>query len=113
MIFMRFRGPQALNDTYKKPGGTSVKPKGVSLSGRFRPDLATRHSPLVILYFLPRGRISGQRAKTEVVRPPRGVNSPRTTHHSGLTAAEMSRSVRWTAVSLKMPRLREDRRYSF
>src|SRR5437879_13731591 len=34
--------------------------------------------------------ISGQRVKTDVVRPPRGVNSPRTTHHSGFTAATMS-----------------------
>src|SRR4029077_5970507 len=44
-------------------------------------------------------RSSGQRAKTEVVRPPRGVNSPRTTHHSGLTAATMSRSILLTAFS--------------
>src|SRR5258708_39318385 len=43
-------------------------------------------------YFRPAlalARISGQRAKTDVVRPPRGVNSPRTTHHSGFTAATM------------------------
>jgi len=46
-----------------------------------------------------RGRILGQRAKTEVVRPPRGVNSPRTTHHSGRTAATMSRRILLTAFS--------------
>ena len=44
-------------------------------------------------------RISGQRAKMEVVKPPRGVNSPRTTHHSGRTAATMSRRILLTAFS--------------
>jgi hypothetical protein len=43
--------------------------------------------------------ISGQRAKMEVVSPPRGVNSPRTTHHSGFTAATMSRRILFTAFS--------------
>ena len=43
--------------------------------------------------------ISGQRVKTDVVRPPRGVNSPRTTHHSGFTAATMSRRILLTAFS--------------
>src|SRR6266568_4514285 len=37
--------------------------------------------------------IAGQRANTDVVRPPRGVNSPRTTHHSGRTAATTSRRI--------------------
>src|SRR5712692_6234933 len=46
-----------------------------------------------------RGRMLGQRAKTEVVRPPRGVNSPRTTHHLGRTAATMSRRILFTAFS--------------
>ena len=44
-------------------------------------------------------RISGQRAKTEVESPPRGVNSPRTTHHSGWMAATMSRRILLTAFS--------------
>ena len=48
---------------------------------------------------LAEGRRAGQRAKTEVVRPPRGVNSPRTTHHSGWMAATMSRSILLTAFS--------------
>ena len=43
--------------------------------------------------------ISGQRAKIEVVRPPRGVNSPRTTHHSGRTASTISRRILLTAFS--------------
>ncbi len=43
--------------------------------------------------------IAGQRAKMEVVRPPRGVNSPRTTHHSGRTAATTSRRILLTAFS--------------
>jgi len=60
----------------------------------------SRHSSLATVpYFLPRARISGHRAKTEVVSPPRGVNSPRTTHHSGLTAATMSRRILLTAFS--------------
>jgi hypothetical protein len=42
---------------------------------------------------------AGQRARTEVERPPRGVNSPRTTHHSGWMAATMSRSILLTAFS--------------
>src|SRR6266852_5123636 len=46
-----------------------------------------------------RGRMEGQRAKIEVVRPPRGVNSPRTTHHSGRTAATMSWRILFTAFS--------------
>src|SRR6266576_1283199 len=29
--------------------------------------------------------VLGQRAKMDVVRPPRGLNSPRTIHHSGRT----------------------------
>src|SRR5580704_425206 len=45
------------------------------------------------------GRMEGQRAKTEVERPPRGVNSPRTTHHSGWMAATMSRRILLTAFS--------------
>src|SRR5260370_35244384 len=64
-------------------------------------------SPLLTslpLYFLPSRaalgvRMEGQRAKTEVVRPPRGVNSPRTTHHSGRTAATMSWRILLTAFS--------------
>jgi len=44
-------------------------------------------------------RIAGQRAKTEVESPPRGVNSPRTTHHSGWMAATMSRRILLTAFS--------------
>ena len=44
-------------------------------------------------------RISGQRAKTEVESPPRGVNSPRTTHHSGWMAATMSHRILLTAFS--------------
>ena len=51
------------------------------------------------LLFLVRGRMAGQRAKTEVERPPRGVNSPRTTHHSGSIASTMSRSILLTAFS--------------
>src|SRR5438477_11414818 len=43
--------------------------------------------------------ISGQRAKIEVVRAPRGVNSPRTTHHSGRTASTTSRRILLTAFS--------------
>src|SRR6267378_4313845 len=43
--------------------------------------------------------IAGQRAKIEVVRPPRGVNSPRTTHHSGRTAATISWRILFTAFS--------------
>ncbi len=50
-------------------------------------------------HFLLRGWTEGQRAKTEVERPPRGVNSPRTTHHSGRTAATMSRRILLTAFS--------------
>src|SRR6266436_3730182 len=48
---------------------------------------------------LLRGRMEGQREKMEVERPPRGVNSPRTTHHSGRTAATMSRRILLTAFS--------------
>ena len=48
---------------------------------------------------LTRGCKEGQRAKIEVVRPPRGVNSPRTTHHSGRTAATMSWRILFTAFS--------------
>ena len=67
----------------KKWGGTSFKPKAYLSSEALRPLLTS-----LPLYFLTarrswRGRMEGQRAKTEVVRPPRGVNSPRTTHHSG------------------------------
>ncbi len=58
-----------------------------------------RQTPEGAYFFLPCGRMEGHRAKTEVVRPPRGVNSPRTTHHSGLTAATMSRSILLTAFS--------------
>jgi hypothetical protein len=60
------------------------------------------YSWLPTLYFRPRldlPTMPGQRAKTEVVRPPRGVNSPRTTHHSGRTAATMSRRILLTAFS--------------
>src|SRR5215831_1312027 len=47
----------------------------------------------------PEAARSGQRAKIEVFRPPRGVNSPRTTHHSGWTASTMSRNILLTAFS--------------
>ena len=47
--------------------------------------------------YYPRRR--GQRASTVVVSPPRGVNSPRTVHHTGFVAATMSRSIRLTAFS--------------
>jgi hypothetical protein len=52
-------------------------------------------------YFLRLARRcrEGQRAKIEVVRPPRGVNSPRTTHHSGRTAATISWRILFTAFS--------------
>jgi hypothetical protein len=56
----------------------------------------------LLYYFLRRSwleRMLGQRAKTEVVRPPRGVNSPRTTHHSGRTVSTMSRRILLTAFS--------------
>jgi hypothetical protein len=70
---------------------------------RKRTGLKTRHySYLWRCYLPPRldlERISGQRAKMEVVKPPRGVNSPRTTHHSGCTAATMSRRILFTAFS--------------
>src|SRR2546429_6701617 len=36
---------------------------------------------------------------TTLFRSPRGVNSPRTTHHSGCTAATTSRRIRFTAFS--------------
>jgi len=32
MIFMRFRGPQALNDTYKKPEGVNQEDGAVFFS---------------------------------------------------------------------------------
>ncbi len=41
----------------------------------------------------------GQRASTVVVRPPRGVNSPRTVHHAGRAASTMSRRMQFTAFS--------------
>jgi len=52
-------------------------------------------------YFLrlPRERTEGQRAKMEVERPPRGVNSPRTRHHSGRMEATRSRRILLTAFS--------------
>ncbi len=88
-------------NTYKKQGGTSLQAKSRSL---FRQALST--VPYLVTSLLPylarlslRGRILGQRAKTEVVRPPRGVNSPRTTHHSGRTAATISRRILFTAFS--------------
>ena len=74
-----------------------------SISGRgstLNPFLTSL--PLLLPYFLLRSwrdRISGQRAKMEVVRPPRGVNSPRTTHHSGRTASTMSRRILLMAFS--------------
>jgi len=70
------------------------------------PYLATSLPPYFVtsslLHFARRsrlGRMEGQRAKMEVVRPPRGVNSPRTTHHSGRTAATTSRRILLTAFS--------------
>jgi hypothetical protein len=75
-------------------GGVRVHPsnqKSISYRHVFRPFLYLLYLP----YFL----FLGQRAKMEVVRPPRGVNSPRTTHHSGLTAATMSRRILLTAFS--------------
>src|SRR5438876_536376 len=39
--------------------------------------------PRLLGLVLARVSMAGQRAKTEVVNPPRGVNSPRTRHHSG------------------------------
>jgi hypothetical protein len=44
------------------------------------------------------GRL-GQRAKILVFSPPRGVNSPRTTHHSGWMASTMSCRILLTAFS--------------
>ncbi len=83
----------------KNTGGYLSQAKSLSLSaGQSVPYLVTS----LLHYFARRPwreRISGQRAKTEVVKPPRGVNSPRTTHHSGLTAATMSRSILLTAFS--------------
>src|SRR5271155_3568938 len=38
----------------------------------------------------------GQRANTLVDSPPRGVNSPRTMHHSGRTASTMSCNILFT-----------------
>src|SRR6266403_4911213 len=55
-----------------------------------------------VIYLRPRlgfMLIFGQRAKMEVVKPPRGVNSPRTTHHSGRTAPTTSRRILLTAFS--------------
>ena len=79
-------------------GGTSFKSKAYLLVA-LSPD---RVVTSLLHYFVRRSwreRIPGQRANTEVVKPPRGVNSPRTTHHSGFTAATMSRSIRLTAFS--------------
>ena len=55
-------------------------------------------SPCYFMRF-PRECTEGQRAKMEVERPPRGVNSPRTTHHSGRMAATRSRRILLTAFS--------------
>src|SRR5713101_10002614 len=52
----------------------------------------------------------GQRASTLVVRPPRGVNSPRTTHQTGLVASTISRKMRLTENSKKIKRRRYGRR---
>src|SRR2546421_7327164 len=43
--------------------------------------------------------VLGQRAKMDVVRPPRGLNSPRTIHHSGRTTATISPRILLTAFS--------------
>ena len=94
--------PHSLRKTTRGGGGASLKQKLFSFPPRdpYFGTSSLRISPLTTgHYFLPRVRISGQRAKTEVVRPPRGVNSPRTTHHSGFTAATMSRSILLTAFS--------------
>src|SRR6266700_1948087 len=88
-------------NTYKKPGGvhlSSQKPISLSSNPSSVPYLVTS----LLHYFARRswrGRISGQRAKMEVVSPPRGVNSPRTTHHSGRTASTTSRKILLTAFS--------------
>src|ERR1700726_1301525 len=53
-------------------------------------------------YRTPRRRantLAGQRASTEVVKPPRGVNSPRTMHHLGRVDFTMSRRILFTAFS--------------
>jgi hypothetical protein len=68
----------------KNRGGTPFKPRAYLFSSGLSsaPYLITS----LLHYFVRsprRGRMLGQRAKMEVVRPPRGVNSPRTTHHSG------------------------------
>ena len=44
-------------------------------------------------------RRRGQDASMVVVKPPRGVNSPRTIHHAGCAAATISRRMRFTAFS--------------
>ncbi len=88
-------------NTYKKQGGyilTSQRPISLSSGPSSVPYVVTS----LLHYFARRswrGRIFGQRAKMEVVRPPRGVNSPRTTHHSGRTASTTSRKILLTAFS--------------
>ena len=65
-----------------------------------QPSLTLRRlRPQYYCLRLTRACREGQRAKIEVVRPPRGVNSPRTTHHSGRTAATMSWRILFTAFS--------------
>src|SRR6266404_8970251 len=63
--------------------------------------LLHRRTPLYSrpTYFLalPLGR--GHRASTVVFSPPRGVNSPRITHHSGRIASTISSSILFTAFS--------------
>ncbi|SRR6266852_5024761 len=88
-------------NTYKKVGGVHPsRQKHISLR---RASESVPYLVTSLLHYLARrswrGRIEGQRAKTEVVRPPRGVNSPRTTHHSGRTAATMSRRILLMAFS--------------
>ncbi len=101
-----------LESTLMKKGGMGVQllltrnpKKALRSCCDFRGALMAEPGPLLGLaghYLRPRldfMSIAGQRAKMEVVRPPRGVNSPRTTHHSGRTAATTSRRILLTAFS--------------
>ena len=101
-----------LESTLMKKGGRGVQSlltrnpkKALRSCCDFRGALRAEPGPLLGLaghYLRPRldfMSIAGQRANTDVVRPPRGVNSPRTTHHSGRTAATTSRRILLTAFS--------------
>src|SRR6266704_75936 len=101
-----------LESTLMKKGGRGVQllltrnpKKALRSCCGFRGALRAEPGPLLGLaghYLRPRldfMSIAGQRANTDVVRPPRGVNSPRTTHHSGRTAATTSRRILLTAFS--------------